>query len=78
MFVRSMYICGASRDRVLGWMMGSRLQQMARYTNSCDSRVGIIGVPFDRGQKINTEFHGGPEAIRDGGLVKQLTTFNGR
>lgn len=54
-----------------------------RYCNSANNkmdpvlRVGIIGVPFDRGQKVNTDFHEGPKAIRDGGLVAKIREFNG-
>lgn len=40
-------------------------------------RVGIVGVPFDKGQKINSTIHEGPKSIRDGGLVAHIREFNG-
>lgn len=72
MFIRSM-----SHWTTGGGWMGRVRQEAVQYSTRCGDKIGIIGVPFDRGQKINTEFHGGPKAIRDGGLLKELTTFNG-
>lgn len=40
-------------------------------------KVGIIGVPFDKGQTVNSVFHEGPKAIRDGGLIAKIVEFNG-
>lgn len=59
-------------------MVKVQQQCCVQYTTGCVKRVGIIGVPFDRGQQINTEFHEGPKAIRDGGLIDELTEFNGK
>lgn len=53
------------------------MQSVSPYYTGSVSNIGVIGVPFDRGQKINSEFHGGPKAIREGGLLKELATFNG-
>lgn len=40
------------------------------------SSVGLLGVPFDKGQgKSGVAL--GPDAIRNGGLVKELLEFNG-
>lgn len=41
------------------------------------TRIGIVGVPFDKGQKVNSVVHEGPKAIRDGGLIEHIQEFNG-
>lgn len=48
-------------------------------TVSFTNKVGIIGVPFDKGQRINSSNSKnlGPKAIRDGGLVCEIQLFNG-
>lgn len=38
-------------------------------------RVGIVGVPFNKGQRL-CGVSLGPEAIRKGGLVEEIKTFN--
>lgn len=38
-------------------------------------RVGIVGVPFNKGQPLDGVALG-PQAIRDGGLVEDLKEFN--
>lgn len=54
---------------------------LCRYSSSSKSgsltNVGIVGVPFDKGQRINSCTHMGPKAIRDGGLVEEIKLFNG-
>lgn len=46
-------------------------------SSSSVKQVGIVGVPFDKGQRICSIDHLGPKAIRDGGLVKEIKLFNG-
>lgn len=48
-------------------------------TVSFANKVGIIGVPFDKGQRINSSNSKnlGPKAIRDGGLISEIKLFNG-
>lgn len=67
-----------SRSGGGGWLKQVHRHNVARYSTDFANKVGVIGVPFDRGQKINTKFHEGPKAIRDGGLVTELTSFNGK
>lgn len=47
-------------------------------SNVTKKKVGLLGVPFNRGVKepgiIGTEL--APKAIRNGGLVKEITGFN--
>lgn len=45
--------------------------------NSTVKQVGIVGVPFDKGQRICSSDHLGPRAIRNGGLVEEMKLFNG-
>lgn len=48
-------------------------------TVSFKNKVGIVGVPFDKGQRINSSNskNFGPKAIRDGGLISEIRLFNG-
>lgn len=39
------------------------------------NKIGIIGVPFGKGQRRNG-VHLGPKAIRDAGLVQEIINFN--
>lgn len=73
MFVRSVL---RSFNRTGASLSG--FQPFAKCSTGCGDNIGIVGVPSDRGQKINTEFHRGPQAIRDGGLIEELTAFNGK
>lgn len=47
-------------------------------SNITKTKIGLLGVPFNRGVKepgiIGTEL--APKAIRDGGLIKEITSFN--
>lgn len=47
-------------------------------SNVAQTKVGLLGVPFNRGLKvagiIGTEL--APKVIRDGGLVKEITSFH--
>lgn len=47
-------------------------------SNVTQTKIGLLGVPFNRGVKepgiIGTEH--APKAIRDGGLVKEITSFH--
>lgn len=39
------------------------------------SKIGIIGVPFSKGQR-RSGVHLGPQAIRDGNLIQEIQDFN--
>lgn len=72
-----MFFLSAFRNCLCRYAGPGWAPKSVQYSNGVDSRIGIIGVPFDRGQKINTDIHEGPKAIREGGLVCELTSFNG-
>lgn len=42
---------------------------------STEQKVGIIGVPFGRGGPKKGAINNGPDAIRNGGLIEQLTAL---
>lgn len=44
-------------------------------SNPSLTKVGIIGVPFNKGQKLNGVAYG-PNAIRNGGLIENIKEFN--
>ena len=41
------------------------------------NKIGIVGCPFSDGQQINSCTKLGPEAVRDGGLIKEIKDYNG-
>ncbi|CAH1117718.1 unnamed protein product [Phaedon cochleariae] len=51
------------------------LRFVKRYFHSNETRIGVLGVPFEEGQpKVGVA--NGPDAIRKAGLIEQLTTIH--
>ena len=55
--------------------MGKRIVQLIASRHFANNPVGLIGVPLCNGQPRGGVDHG-PEAMRDGGLIKRLQRNN--